>query len=202
MDTVEDQKKRDQEDPWAPIKRAAAPFTWFFGAISLINLFNDLDIVEIRSQVFGWLDNYKHLVETIGEFVLGWTGNVGLPLSLTDMHVLAVWMLLTSPVRSALIWDRHGPAARRRSPEETLRSWLLHTLLTVVLIIALGNPTTFLPGPRREIERYVVLALMFFVGDLIGDVTILRRHYAAQVLVAGFIAAALVMLDRIFVQIF
>lgn len=52
-------EKAEQEAPVGAHQEGCAAVHLILRGISLINLFNDLDMVEIQLQAFGWLNNYK-----------------------------------------------------------------------------------------------------------------------------------------------
>lgn len=69
------------------------PFTWFMGAVSLLNLLGNLDIARVRSDLFLWVESYGRVVERFGAFFFGWIDFWGLGVTASEMHLLVLFGL-------------------------------------------------------------------------------------------------------------
>jgi hypothetical protein len=44
-------------------------FGWVLGALSILNLIDDLKLINIREELKKWIDSYSDIIEEIGDFV-------------------------------------------------------------------------------------------------------------------------------------
>jgi hypothetical protein len=60
------------------------------GAISVINLSTDAGFVQLQSDIFLWLESYRSFVIRVGNFLFGWIEYEWLNVSTTEIHALAL----------------------------------------------------------------------------------------------------------------
>lgn len=67
---------------------------WLTGALSSLNLIEELSPVKIYGNLKKWLDAYTDFVEKIGNFVFGWIHFDWVEVSDLEMHALAITTVL------------------------------------------------------------------------------------------------------------
>jgi hypothetical protein len=131
------------------------------GAISLINLVGELDVVTLQSKFFGWVDAYSAFVERVFGWLFGWTENLGELLGITwigissgESHLLMLAILFFSAICRVIVKDEPNRAVTR-------------TFFTALLVIV--PPVTLsllLPGKSGLITAatWFSLTVLFYLG--------------------------------------
>ena len=181
----------DTIDPWAGVKRASNVFTWLFGAVSLISLISDLDLIALESQLWSWINAYKARVEWLGDLLFGWVDFWWMDISPTEFHALVIILIVARATWRAL--DAVDP--------DPVVSFVL-TLLTYLFFVVVA---ALVPEPFSLWVLLIVPAVVTLVAisDGSSDRARLERNlFIADIVFSAMAAGAIVITDRIFTQVF
>jgi len=185
------------------IQPVSAVFTWFTGALSLLQLIDELTPVKLLGLFEVWVAAYSSLVHRISSFFFGWMRWQWFRIDETEAHVLVLACLLGAAIargsRKLRLYHYTSPSER---PGLTLWlqcylygfvGWVLPTLVLIV----------FLPAPAGAGLAGIVLAIQAFVSAIMIDFHIhahVDEGYLIRAELLGVISTALVvvLLNQLF----
>ncbi len=141
-----------QKSHWLSEVTPVRVFTWFMGAVSLINLLSNLNIVKIRSDILLWIETYRRVVESVGEFLFGWLDFWILGISTSEIHGLILLYLIAATTARSLKYQGPWTASYRERQwitfkpgflldnPEAIKSGLLYALVPLASVLILSDP--------------------------------------------------------------
>lgn len=133
-------------------------FGWVLGALSVLNLVEDLNLARIAGFVEQWLAAYAAMVRAITGFVFGWISFGWVSLSEPEAHVL----LVASVFAAAFARAYARPQIVTRLDAFVLPA--LYSSLMVLILVLL--PALLLPGSAGLNGAGIGLALILSVSFL------------------------------------
>ncbi len=223
METQGDPVQSKDVAAWAPVKRFTRPMGWFLAGIGLLNLFDNLDIIKLESQFWGWIATYRHVVESIGDVLLGWVNNITLPdwpvvrhfsfaYSPFDAHVFTLLLLATLPLLKSTEakvydelddddpWNIDPWNSDYESHNEGLDEIGCAAIFgyPFALYMLLMSESGFDDYSSAGIILFIALcAIWYYIYEGFVD----GRKYLVNVVAACLMAGAVVLTDRILVQV-
>lgn len=196
------------------LSRVTRPFTWFLGALSLLTLFDDLDVVVLRSQALGWIDTYANRVESVGNWLFGWIDFDRIAWTETSSHVLTFLLLVVVPVSDAAV---DSGLQRLRSDSHDIRAvvragqfgaYLASVILSILTALFLGIALDDWPS-AWSLAIAAVLGYLLVRGTVAEVARELSRsswsgpftqRVASRFIFISAVVVALLILDRILGQ--
>ena len=134
---------------------------WVFGALSVVNLINDFNWIELRGKLAKWIEAYGEFVHKLNKILFGWIDFYWFEISATETHFLIVIFIVgTSTIKSA----------RELEYVDGLDAFFMLILLLALFFVC---PAIILLLIVEPPSRIVVLLFSFF---LIGIITSIKKE--------------------------
>lgn len=163
-------------------------FGWVLGALSVLNLVEDLNIARIAGFVEQWLEAYAAMIRAVTAFVFGWISFGWVSLTEPEAHILVVASVLAAAFARA--YARPQVATKL---DAFLLPAMYASLMTTLLVLL---PALLLPGRAGYVGAGIGLALILSVSFLTGrtpeEKIPSRRAVASELVGVAGIAAILV----------
>ncbi len=128
---------------------------WVLGALSLLNLIKDLNLVELYGKIGEWTLAYGLFVSRIGSFLFGWIDWGWIRIDALEYHMLVITVLVGSAAGRAA----YSTAIRRGKADPGLE---LFATFAVFIACALGAALV-IPSPYSLWVGTILVLFMAWV---------------------------------------
>lgn len=165
-------------------------FGWVLGALSILNLVEDLNLARIVGFLQQWLDAYSALTRFISEVFFGWIAFGWVSLTQAEANVLII---------ASVIGAAFARAYARPQITSKIEAFALPAMYTAILVVLLVMlPALLLPGRAgltgAGFGLGLILALAFLTkrrpGDRIPPATNVVQELVGVVGLAAILIAA------------
>jgi len=132
-------------------------FGWLIGALSLLNLIDDLSPVILYGRLDRWVKAYSEFVSDVSDFLFGWIDLWWISISETESHLIIIGMIfLMTCIRVGL-----KPETKNMSDSPYIEI----AVLVIVYFSSFVLPALILPGWGGSVGvvlfGYIIISMFF-----------------------------------------